>query len=431
MRTQILFFAIVLMGCGPKQDPRPVPRREPARRQHDGSRASPPPAMTLAGCPAGAVPGLTLPRNIRTVQALGRGLRLITAGLRASELPPCTGRCSAPRMTLALVGGDGTICWRTDLPAEHRLGPAGRAGKPLWVAGPKQVFAVSWQGKVLGQDQVNRPVLGPIALEDGGAAVVDSEGHMVAYRANGRRRWRRKPILTDRPQDIHPRRGGGLVVAFAGEVRAYDADGVRRFRARLPDRTQGRRVAVAGDALWVWSLRGAYHLSAEGQVTTRQPPAAPGDGRVFAGALGAGKLFYAILAEKGFYPIKLVAVGDNDAVQWSRPYTGARPKDCRITTGSKRQLGVECTDGRVVVRDETGITRFDETCQAGRLALGPGGRYAVAEELRTKDMARLCRVRWFGATGDTFQQRRTKGKCPALWYDGVGRVYLGTTRVGQ
>jgi len=340
-------------------------------------------------------------------------------------------------MTLALVGGRGTVCWRVDLPAEHRRGPVGRAGKTLWVAGPKQMFAVSWQGKLLAANPVDRPRLGPVALADGGAVVVDAQGRLVGFRGTGGLRWRKMPKTHERALALHRRPEGGVAVAFTEEVRTYDADGVRRLRLQLPDRVQRRDLAGVPSALWVWSERGAYRLAKKGvagdggRVHHRVPPAAPGDGRVFAAVLGPDGTLYAILAERGLHPVRLVAVSTNNALEWSRPFTGARPAGCRMRTGPGTQLGVVCPAGRVVVRSRRGLTRFDEHGTKPRLSLGPAGRYAVAFEVRTRDMSLACWVRRYPPTGDSAVQSRIPGACQTLWHDGLGRVYLGARRLDR
>lgn len=436
MRRLLVLVAATLVGCPAPPAPRPTTRRgtpeRPPPRRPTG-RAAP----TLQRCPTAPAPPLTLPAHIRRVTDLGRGLRLLVAGQRASEQPPCAGKCPAPKMTLALVGGDGTVCWRVDLPAEHRLGPVGRPGKTLWVAGPKQVFAVSWRGKLLASNPVDGPRLGPVALADGGAVVVDAQNRLVAFRAAGQPRWRKKPKTHERALALHLRPEGGVAVAFAEEVRTYDVDGVRRLKLRLPDHARKRDLAGVPGALWVWSEQGAYRLAKKGvagdigRVRHRVPPKAPSDGRVFAAVLGPRGTLYVILAEHGLHPVRLVAVSTNDALGWSRPFTGTRPAGCRMRTGPRTQLGVVCPHGRVVVRDRRGITRFDETGKKPRLSLGPTGRYAVAFEVRSRDMSLACWVRRYGPTGESAVQSRISGGCQTLWHDGTGRVYLGGRRLDK
>jgi hypothetical protein len=84
-----------------------------------------------------------------------------------------------------------------------------------------------------------------------------------------------------------------------------------------------------------------------------------------------------------------------------------------------------------MVRDRRGLTRFDETGVKPRLSLGPGGRYAVAFEVRRRDTSLACWVRRYGATGESATQTRLRGPCPPLWHDGQGRVYLGGRRLGR
>lgn len=436
MRRLLVLVAAMLVGCPAPPVPRPTTRRDTAQRstpRRPRTRATP----ALQRCPTAPAAPLVLPAHIRRVTDLGRGLRLLVAGQRASERPPCAGKCPAPKMTLALVGGHGAVCWRVDLPAEHRLGPVGRRGKTLWVAGPKQVFAVSWQGRLLGSNPVDSPRLGPVALADGGAVVVDAQGRLVAFRATGKPRWRKKPKTHERVLAMHLRPEGGVAVAFVGEARTYDTDGVRRLGLRLPDRARKRDLAGVPGALWVWSEQGAYRLAKKGvagdygRVRHRVPSKAPGDGRVFAAVLGPDGTLYVILAERGLHPVRLVAVSTNDALGWSRPFTGTRPAGCRMRTGPRTQLGVVCPGGRVVVRDRRGITRFDERGVRPRLSLGPAGRYAVAFEVRSRDMSLVCWVRRYGPTGESATQSRIPGACKALWHDGTGRVYLGGRRLDK
>lgn len=436
MQRLVILLAAMLMGCPGPPPPRPTLRRDPGERTNL-RRAPPPRVVTQQRCPSTPGAPVALPSDIRRVTDLGRGLRLVVAGLRASERPPCAGACPAPKMTVALVGGDGTVCWRVDLPAEHRLGPVARPGKTVWVAGPKQVFAVSWQGKRLGTQPVEGVRLGPVALADGGAVVVDGSGRLVAFRATGQPRWRKKPKTAERILALHRRPGGGVAVAFPQAVRTYDADGVRRLKLRLPDRAAQRWVLGVDSALWVGSLRGAYRVVKRGvagdvgRVRHRRPERAPADGRVFAAALGADGTLYALVAERGLYPVRLVAVTPNDALDWSRPFTGARPAGCRLRVGPRTQLGLVCPGGRVVVRNQRGITRFDETGKQPQLSLGPAGRFAVAFERRRRDMSLTCWVRRYGPTGDAAVQARLGGKCQPLWHDGVGHVYLGTRRLDK
>jgi hypothetical protein len=436
MQRLVLLVAVMLVGCPGPPPPRPTPRSDNGDRPRPRTtprRA----ATTLLRCPIPPAAPLTLPAHIRRVTDLGRGLRLLVAGQRASERPPCAGKCPAPKMTLALVGGQGTVCWRVDLPAEHRRGPVGHAGKSLWVAGPKQVFAVSWQGKLLATNPVDRVRLGPVALADGGAVVTDGSGRLVAFRASGKPRWQKKPKTHERVLALGRRPEGGVAAAFAGEVRTYDADGVRRLRLRLPDRARKREVSGVPGALWVWSKRGAYRLAKKGvagdngRVRHRVPPKAPADGRVFSAVLGPDGTLYTIIAERGLYPVRLVSVATNDALGWSRPFTGTRPAGCRMRMGPKTQLGVVCPNGRVVVRDRRGITRFDERGKKPRLSLGPKGRYAVAFEVRRRDMSLACWVRRYAPTGESNLQSRLPGACQALWHDGTGRAYLGGRRLDK
>lgn len=436
MRTLLIVAAAMVMGCPSPPPPRPSPRRDPG--DTPTARRSPPrTALTLQRCPAAPGAPVALPSNIRRVTDLGRGLRLVVAGVRASERRPCAGACPAPKMTLALVGGDGAVCWRVALPAEHRLGPVARPGKTVWVAGPKQVFAVSWRGKLLASQPLDGVRLGPVALADGSAVVVDGPGYLVAFRATGQPRWRKKPKTAERILALHRRPGGGISVAFPSAVRTYDVDGVRRLKLRLPNRATERWVLGVPGALWVGSLRGAYRVVKKGvagdvgRVRHRRPERAPADGRVFAAALGADGTLYALVAERGLYPVRLVAVTPNDALDWSRPFTGARPAGCRLRVGPRTQLGLVCPGGRVVVRNLRGITRFDETGKQPRLSLGPAGRYAVAFEQRRRDMSLTCWVRRYGPTGETAVHSRLGGKCQPLWHDGAGRVYLGTRRLDK
>ncbi len=436
MRTLLILAAAMLMGCPAPSVLRPAPRVDDGPPVTVRRRAVTP-VTTLQGCANAPPSEQVLPAHIRRVTDLGRGLRLVVAGQLASERPPCAGKCPAPKMTLVLVAGDGTVCWRNELPAEYRLGPVARPGKTVWVAGPKQVFAVSWEGKRLATKAVNGPRLGLVSLADGGVVTVDATGHLVAFRATGLPRWRKKPKTHERILALHRRPEGGVSVAFPGQLRTYDADGVRRLKLRLPDRAQRRGVAGVARALWVWSHRGAYRLAKkgvagdEGRIRHRQPTGAPTDGRVFSAALGPDGTLYALLAQKGLYPVRLVAVGTNDALGWSRPFTGTRPAGCVMRTGPKTQLGVVCPNGRVVVRDSRGITRFDERGKKPRLSLGPAGRYAVAFQTRNREMNLQCWVRRYGPTGETARQSRLPGACPAVWHDGKGRVYLGAQRLDK
>jgi len=436
MRTLLVLAAAMVVGCPAPPVVGPTPRRvtpAPPAVRRPAKRAKP----VLRQCRAVVNPPLTLPGPIREVTDLGGGMRLLVAGQRASEMPPCAGQCPAPKMTLALVGGRGVVCWRVDLPAEHRMGPVGQSGQTLWVAGPKRVFAVSWQGKILASNRVDGPRLALVSQAGGGVVVADASGGLVAFRATGRPRWRKKPKTSERALALGRRPEGGVAVAFAEEVRTYDADGVRRLKIRLPDRAGRRAVAGVAGALWVWSERGAYRLAKKGvagdngQIRHRRPGQAPTDGRVFAAVLGPDGVFYVILAQRGLHPVRLVAVSTNDALAWSRPFTGARPAGCRLRTGSRTQIGVVCPQGRVVVRDRKGITRFDETGVKPRLSLGPAGRYAVAFEVRRRDMSPACWVRRYGPTGQTAQQSRLPGGCQTLWHDGLGRVYLGGRRLDK
>jgi len=436
MPRLLVLFAAMAVGCPAPPSPRPTARRSTDDRpnpRRPRARATP----TLGRCPAAPATPLALPAHIRRVTDLGRGLRLVVSGQLASERPPCAGKCPAPKMTLALVGGDGVVCWRVNLPAEHRLGPVGRRGKTLWVTGPKQVFAVSWRGQLLASTPVDRPRLGPVALADGGAVVVDAQGHLVAFRPTGRPRWRKKPKTHERILALGLRPEGGVAVAFAGEARTFDSDGVRRLVLRLPERARRRGLAGVPGALWVWSEQGAYRLAKKGvagdhgRVRHRVPAKAPGDGRVFAAVLGPDGTLYVILAERGLHPVRLVAVSTNDALAWSRPFTGTRPAGCRMRTGPRTQLGMVCPGGRVVVRDRRGITRFDERGSKPRLSLGLAGRFAVAFEVRGRDMSLACWVRRYGPTGDAAAQSRFPGACQTLWHDGTGRAYLGVRLIDK
>ncbi len=438
MRTLLVLVTAMVMGCPATPVVAPNPRRAtPARptARRTASRATV--AVGSWRCPAVPAPSLTLPAHIREVIDLGRGVRLVVAGQRASERPPCVGQCPRPKMTLALVGGHGVVCWRVDLPAEHRLGPVGLRGKTLWVAGPKHVFAVSWQGKLLASNQVDGPRPGLVALADGGVVMAEASGSLVAFRAGGKIRWRTKPKTHERILALHRRPEGGVAVAFAGEVRTYDADGVRRLKVRLPERARKRELAGVQGVLWVWSERGSYRLVKKGvagdsgQIRHRLPSAAPADGRVFSAVLGPDGVFYVILAQRGLHPVRLVAVSTDDALKWSRPFTGTRPAGCLMRTGPRTQIGVVCPNGRVVVRGRRGITRFDSTGVKPRLSLGPDRRYAVAFEVRRRDMSLACWVRRYGPTGETAIESRIGGGCQTLWHDGTGVVYLGSRRLGR
>jgi hypothetical protein len=443
MRTLLVVAAVMLVmaaamlsGCPAPPVVSPTPRRDvPPRPAVE--RLAPRIPLALQRCPSVPSPPLALPGNIREVLDLGRGQRLLVAGLRASERSPCAGKCPAAKMTLALVGAYGVVCWRLDLPAEHRMGPVGRRGKTFWVAGPKHVFAVSGQGRLLASNLVEGSRLGLVGQRDGGVVVADASGTLVAFRATGQPRWRKKPKTHERALALHRRPEGGVAVAFAGEVRTYDADGVRRLKVRLPERARKRDLAGAVGALWVWSERGAYRLTKKGvagdagEIRHRRPTGAPRDGRVFSAVLGPDGVFYVLLAERGLYPVRLVAVSTSDALAWSRPFTGTRPAGCRMRTGPGTQLGVVCPHGRVVVRDRRGITRFDSTGVKPRLSLGPDRRYAVAFEVRSRDMSLVCWVRWYGPKGESARQKRIGGGCQTLWHDGTGVVYLGGRRLGK
>jgi hypothetical protein len=367
------------------------------------------------------------------VRDLGKGWRLLTAGQRASERPPCAGRCPPLTTTVALLDGAGTLCWKIRLPTEHRLGPVGRAGQTQWVAGPRRVMAVSWQGKRL----VTTPLSGVrshlVALADGGAAVLDSEHHVVAFHPNGKRRWRRRLRSAARPLALAaPPKSPGLGVAFSREVRGYDADGVERYRAALPAPASARRLAFFGPrSFWVWSPRGAYQVIEGKRILDRQPPRAPQDGRLFAGVLGPRRNFHALLAERGFHPVKLLAVTPTSALHWSRPYTGRRPADCHLRVGRAGRVVIRCPGeprGRLVVRDARGVTRFDERLVAPRAALGPRGRFAVADQQRSRDMSLQCRLRWLDAEGAAAPPAPghavRPGRCGLPWFDARGTLYL-------
>jgi hypothetical protein len=313
-----------------------------------------------------------------------------------------------------------------DVPVEHRRGPVGVPGGPLWLAGPDQLAAVGATGQRLAVHRVAGPRLGPVALADGGVALVEGAGELVGYRATGAERYRRKLEPADPAQALARLPGGGVAVAFAAEVRGYDADGVPRFTATLPDRGTDRGLALAGDTLWTWSATGAYRISLKGEVLARQPAGAPRTGRVYAAATRDGTLFL-LVAEKGFHPVRVAAVDRTDGVAWSRPFTGDPPRDCRLAIGPAGQVAMTCPGHRVVVRDPTGITRYDATNEGPhRAALGPSGQFLVAVEGRDRSLARECRFLHYAPAGDEPRVTTRPGVCPVPWFDAAGRRYAGS-----
>lgn len=429
----LLFVVVACLGagCGPS---RVDPRSRSTTPPPDGPQARGP-ARPEAPRPArcARVQGGTLPVSIRSVLPIG-GFRLLTSGLRASERPPCAGACAPPEMVLTLVDGEGAVCFRTTLPDEHRLGPVTQLGRTIFVAGPRRIHAVSWEGRRLATTTAEGLVGEPVALADGGAAFLDAERYVLAFRPDGTLRYRRRPETPAAPLALSPRPGGGLLVAFGAEVRGYDTDGVEMFRRGLPDTSASRGLVALGPrALWVWSNRGAYRFREDGSLGERLPPLAPGDGQLFAATLGPDGIFYALFAERGFHPVKLAAFLPRGAPHWSRPYTGARPGQCRLLPAPGHQLGVLCSEsplGRAVVRDREGITRFDEEVARPQLAFGPRGAFALAEDRQARDMSDRCRVRRWGDTGDEPRQSERAGRCPLLWADAQGALYLGHERLG-
>lgn len=413
-------------GCPARPSPSVVAPPGPSRPP--GRAAAP--REAVARCQRVEPGGLVGP--VRSVLSLG-GFRLLVAGLRVSERPPCAGACASPDMTLALVDSQGSLCFRVTLPDEHRLGPVGRPGGTLFVAGPRRVYALAWDGRRLATTVAEGLRGDPVSLEDGGAAFLDAEGYLLVYRPDGTLRYRKRPETPAAPLALARRPGGGVLVAFGQEVRGYDVDGVEMFKRSLPDVARERRLAGLGSrALWVWSARGAYRFREDGSLGDRLPPRAPKDGQLFDATLGPKGLFFALFAEQGFHPMKLGAFLPTGAPHWSRPYTGARPSRCRLLPATGGQLAVLCEGeplGRAVVRDPEGLTRFDEELMRPQVAFGSEGAFAVAEDRQAKDMTEHCRVRRFGRSEAPIETTERAGRCPVLWATASGALHLGHERL--
>ncbi|MDY0004873.1 MAG: hypothetical protein RBU30_26480 [Polyangia bacterium] len=336
-------------------------------------------------------------------------------------------------MVLGLLDGQGSVCFRQTLPDEHRLGPVGRPGGAIFVAGPRRVHAVSWDGRLLATTVVEGLVGSPVSLEDGGAAFTDGEGYLVVFRPDGTLRYRKRPQTPAAPLALAARPSGGVLVAFGQEVRGYDADGVELWKRPIGDLASRRGLAGLGPrAFWVWSSRGAYRFREDGSLGDRLPPNSPKDGQLFAADLGRGGVFYALYSERGFFPIKLTAFLPTGAPRWSRPFTGDRPGPCRLLAAPKERLAVLCEgepQGRAVVRDAEGLTSFDEELVRPQVAFGPDGAFGVADDTRARDMSERCRVRLFTRRGEARRTWDLAGRCPLLWADARGTMYLGHRRL--